>query len=147
MIPILNPITFIIRQADIPAIQWIKKNIPESETILINPFKWGYGIYAGNDGGYWISPLAGKKTVPPPVLYGLDNNRDNVLDIVNLCDWIIENKDNPKSLSKYLLTKNIRYIYIGKRGGVLSPHKLAEDQSIELIYYQDGVWIFKIKDS
>ena len=30
-------------------------------TVLINPFTWGYGLYAGNDGGFWISPLAGRK--------------------------------------------------------------------------------------
>ena len=69
MLPILNPVTILAREADRPAIQWIAENINPDETILINPFLWGYGIYAGQDGGYWITPLAGRKTMPPPMLY------------------------------------------------------------------------------
>ena len=45
LIPIINPVTILSRQADLPAIQWIDDNIPEGETIVINPFAWGYGLY------------------------------------------------------------------------------------------------------
>ena len=59
LIAIINPITVLSRNADLPAIEWVEKNIPVNETIVINPFAWGYGLYAGSDGGYWISPLSG----------------------------------------------------------------------------------------
>ncbi len=57
LITILNPSTLIFRDIDRPAFVWINENIPSEEVIFINPFAWGYGLYAGNDGGFWISPL------------------------------------------------------------------------------------------
>jgi hypothetical protein len=52
LISIINPITVLSRSADLPAIEWVKANLPQDETIVINPFSWGYGIYAGADGGF-----------------------------------------------------------------------------------------------
>ncbi len=44
-IPAMVPTTLLFREADRTAMQWIEANIPQDETILINPFLWGYGNY------------------------------------------------------------------------------------------------------
>jgi hypothetical protein len=142
LINILNPITIISRNADIPAIEWVENNIPMNETIVINPFAWGYGLYAGSDGGFWISPLSGRSTLPPPVLYGLGPGSKKIKE---QSKQIIDLSSNPDALWGFLKDNQIQYIYVGAKGGVLSPDKLSSSEHYSNIYHKDGVWIFRIK--
>jgi hypothetical protein len=146
LIPILNPTTFLFRQADQPAMTWIEENVPAGETILINPFSWGYGLYAGNDGGFWISPLTRHVTIPPPVLYGLDDNPAHVQQINEIIQKVIELSQDPTELYTYLKSINIHYIYIGARGGILSPDALRASGLFEIRFQQNGVWVFYLGD-
>jgi len=145
LMPILNPITFFIREADKQAIDWVEANIPPNETVLINPFLWNKNAYAGQDGGYWITPNAGVNTLPPPVLYTL-GDPEQIYRINQLCQQIIDNGKNPEELNALLKSHNIKYVYIGVRGGVLSPKSIKESALFQSIYEEEGVWIFKTID-
>jgi hypothetical protein len=145
LVTILNPITFLDRQADHPALAWIQDHVPLQETILINPFAWGYGIYAGNDGGYWITPMTGRKTFPPPVLYGFDTNSARNRNISEFSRRVIEYSQDPQGLYDLLEELQIQYIYIGARGGVLSPRLLQESSLYEVIYHHGPTWVLKIR--
>ncbi len=147
IVTILNPVTFLYRQDDHPALTWIAANIPADETVVINPFAWGYGLYAGNDGGYWISPLARRQTLPPPVLYGFGDDAAQMQTINALSQQIIDLAASPEDLFSLMLEQNLRYIYIGRRGGALSPTVLAQSAFFETVYHQDGVWIFKTQEN
>ncbi len=142
LVGILNPITILSRRADLPAIQWVSEHLPENETILINPFAWGYGLYAGNDGGYWLEPLSGRLTLPPPVLYGLGNGSR---EISQRSEQIISSSTDPAAMRDFMLTQNLDYIFTGARGGVIPPEKLASSGYFDLLYHQDGVWILGVK--
>lgn len=144
MLPILNPVTILSREADRPAIQWIADNVSQDETILINPFLWGYGIYAGQDGGYWITPLAGRKTMPPPILYAY-GSADEVKRVDEICKQVLAQANNPQALSGLLKEQHIRYVYLGRRGGVLSAKLLAQSGLFQTLYSHDGVWIFEVR--
>jgi len=142
LVSIINPVTVLSRQADLPAIEWINQNIPTNETIVINPFNWGYGLYAGNDGGYWISPLTGRLTLPPPVLYGMSNE---ISKINGLVQQVVETSSDPKKFHDLLSADQLQYIYIGARGGIISPLKLSGSGLFEQLYQHDGTWIFRVK--
>jgi hypothetical protein len=142
LVGIVNPITILSRNADLQAIEWVNEYIPEDETIVINPFAWGYGLYAGNDGGYWISPLSGSVTIPPPVLYGLGSGAKN---INRLSQQIVTLSPDPSAFWEFLNSQQLHYIYVGAKGGVISPQKLASSGLFNVLYHQDGVWIFSIK--
>ncbi len=146
LVTVLNPNTYLVRPADLRGIAWVKDNIPPEATVLVNPFLWGYGIYAGGDGGYWISALAGQPTLPPPVLHAMDyseaakaNNR--------LSGQIIALADRPEDLATLLHGEGIQYIFLGARGGALSPSVLLQSGHFEALYHQEGVWVFEIKNS
>jgi hypothetical protein len=142
LIPIINPVTILSRQADLPTIQWVDDHIPENEMIAINPFSWGYGLYAGNDGGYWIEALSDKLTLPPPVLYGLGPGYKL---ISHQSQQLISLSNDPPALHAYLLNQDIHYIFIGARGGVFPPEKLVSSGLFESVYRQDGAWILAVK--
>ena len=145
ILPILNPVTFLFRQADRPALTWIQEHVPTDGTILINPFLWGSGLYAGSDGGYWITPLTGRKTLPPPVLYGLDTSSQRVKEINQLSQQVIDRSQDAQTLYALLQEQGIRYIYIGVRGGVLSADVLQNSPQFSLLYHGDGTWVFQVK--
>lgn len=142
LVAILNPITILSRQADLPAIDWVSDHIPEDETIVINPFAWGYGLYGGNDGGYWIEPLTGRLTFTPPVLYGLGSGSK---EINLLSQEIISTSNDPAALREFMITQDLHYIFTGARGGVIPPEKLATSGLFDTLYRQDGVWILGVK--
>ena len=144
LLPILRPSTNLFRAADRPAMEWIAANIPADETILINPMYWGYGTYAGADGGFWITPLTGRKTIPPPVLYSLGSPSEKQR-IRTMCDTVISSAADAAGLAKYLRSQDLRYIYLGVRGGVLSPQAAAGERSVRSVVCQRGGWVFAVR--
>jgi hypothetical protein len=143
LIAILNPATILTREADIEAIQWVDRNIQDDKVILINPFAWGYGLYAGTDGGAWISALAGNPTMPPPVLYGLGSV--TVTRYVNqISEEVIRLHTSPNELWMLLKGNNIEYIFIGARGGPLFPKTLASNPHYEILYHYKNTWVIHL---
>lgn len=140
---ILNPVTFLSRNQDILAIKWVEENIPKEEKILINPFLWGYGLYAGNDGGYWITPLSGRITIPPPVLYGLSPQEDRIF-INQISQFAIDHGRDAKELYNIMSENDVAYIYLGARGGPISPKAIASNPGFNKIYDAQGVQIFEV---
>lgn len=143
IISILNPTTLLTRQADLIALKWIDQNIADDEVILINSFAWGYNLFAGSDGGAWIPALTGNPTIPPPVLYGLGSSAQKT-DINNICTEVSRLATSPDELWVYLTSQQIEYIYIGARGGAISPSALAINQHFETLYHQDTTWFFHL---
>lgn len=145
LLPIINPVTLLVREPDLRAIGWIDDNLPEDETVLINTFNWGYGVYAGRDGGYWISPLTGRATLPPPVLFGFGEPA-TIQATLDASAQIEQLGGDIAALSQHMDSLGISYLYAGVRGGPLwVPGLLASDQ-FELLYEVDGVYIFQRKD-
>ncbi len=144
LLPILNPDTVLAHQADIPAIHWIENNIPAEETILINPLAWGYGLYTGADGGFWITPLSGRKTMPPPLLYGFDTQGEISRYVTQMSKDALEKASDPIALYDLLISENIHYVYLGAKGGVFSHQKFINSGLYKPIYDKDGVWIFSL---
>jgi len=147
LIPLLNPVTFLYRQADQAAMEWIEENIPPGETILVNTFSWGYGLFAGSDGGYWISPLAGIQTMPPPVLYGMSHNIAEVSATNQLSQQIIDKGNQPRELAALMRQAGLRYIYIGAKGGALSARNLLESGLFQALYQTNGAWLLKAREA
>jgi len=144
LLPIINPITILSRQSDRTALDWISQNLPQESTFLINSFSWGFGLYAGSDGGYWISPLTGARSLPPPALYGL-GNPDTVGQINIASQLAASSETTPLKLQEMMLTNKIDYLFIGVRGGPLSLITLMQSGLFEQIYHADGVWILKVQ--
>lgn len=143
LLPLLNPTTILSRQDDLVAIRWIEENVPPGETILINPFRWGYGLYAGNDGGYWITPLAGRPTLPPSVLVGLGSSDQAYRQARVNTRQVTEAASDPQALHSLMDSLDIKYLYIGKRGGLFSPQTLLDSQLFEVVYQSRGTWVIQ----
>jgi hypothetical protein len=137
----INPITILFKDQDRNGIKWISENIPLSETIVINPAPWGYGLYMGQDAGFWISPMTNHRTIPPNVMYGL--SLEEVLAVNKYMEEITPLGESPRELWELFKRNDLQYIYIGSRGGILSPSSLVESNLFETLYHEGNNWVFK----
>lgn len=145
LVPLLNPITFLYRFGDRPAIDWVDANLAAGAEILINPFPWGYGLYAGNDGAFWLSVLTENPSMPPPVLYGISNDQAEVARVNQLSQAVLTNGANPELIANLMQENNITYMLIGIRGGVLPPAVYLNSDLFKLLYQGEGTFVFKRK--
>jgi hypothetical protein len=60
--------TVLARPGDLAALAWVERATPATTTFLVDAEPW-MGIWRGADGGWWITPLTGRRTIPPPVAY------------------------------------------------------------------------------
>jgi hypothetical protein len=142
LLPILNNQTVLLWRADLPALAWAAEHLPPNTPVAINPFAWGYGLYSGSDGGAWLPALAGHPTLPPPVLYGL-GERAARQRINALSDALLNQGHDADAVWRTLQEAGIRYVYLGARGGALSPQVLRNSSRFKVLYSADGVWIFE----
>jgi hypothetical protein len=142
LFPLLNQTTYLFRVADRPALAWIEQNIPQEEVILINPFNWGYGLYAGNDGGAWISALSGQPTLPPPVIYGFGDKAE-IRRVNKVCAQVLQHGANPDELWALMQEADLHYVYTGVRGGPISPSALLSSPLFDMLYAADGAYVFR----
>jgi hypothetical protein len=143
LLPLLNPGTAQARSGDLPAMTWMDAHLPGDAVVLINPFLWGYNLYAGNDGGSWISPLTGRQTMPPPVLYGFGTKKD-IQQVNDFTQQIISHGTDPAYLRKLMMNEGIHYVYTGVRGGPISPTALLADSHFRELYASQGAYVFEV---
>lgn len=142
LVTILNPVTILTRQADLEAIDWIDANLPQDAVFAVNPFLWGYGVYAGSDGGFWISPLAGRQTIPPPVLSGLDYRSQASQETRRLSQQILEESRDPFKLSQTLSNAGVSYVFLGGKAGAFSSEIFSGSRYFQEIFNKNGVRIY-----
>jgi hypothetical protein len=69
---IINPSTILADEDDIAALEWIEANTSRQTNFLIDVAPWS-AQWRGVDGGWWITPFTGRRTVLPPAAYGWGN--------------------------------------------------------------------------
>jgi len=145
MLPIVNPVTVLATAEDVIACDWIRANTSPSARFLVNARFWQSNTYMGTDGGYWITLLTGRSSTMPPSLYNT-GGRDYVQAVNDLAEWAagVESFDDPATRAR-LRHEGITHIYIGARGGAITPQKLAGVAGYRLVYQRGPVWIFAVE--
>lgn len=143
-------------RADLRAFAWIRDNLPTDARFLVNSFSaYGDTIYVGSDGGWWLPQMTERKSSLPPMIYSSETSEDGELaERVNKIGDLVKFKGirDAETLS-VLAGDRIGYIYIGQQNGSvndpgpkpLDPAILQADGRFELVYREDQVWIFKIR--
>jgi len=143
---ILDPWHAYVREADLTAMSWIKRNVPPSATFLVNPFSWDWDpeFITGSDAGWWLPLLAERHTLIPPMTYTLEQPLEP--DYASRVAQVAKAAARPTMPSALeLLHRNgVTHVYIGERGGVIDPVLLMDSPNYELIYHEGDVWVFSI---
>lgn len=143
---VINSATVLATKADLEAVNWIKANVPQGARFFINVDHWQYGIYRGVDGGWWISPLTGRETLLPSGLYPM-GDRDYVQGVNEVAAKASQIKGCTPEFWELIHEEKLTYIFINDlRGSVKSSH-FEDCSSVELIYTNDRIYIFRILES
>jgi hypothetical protein len=145
MLPIVNPATMLATQDDIAAMDWIRGHVPSDARFLINVHHWQGKTYVGADGGYWIPLLTGCDTVLPPAIYTY-GSAEYVKGINDLAEDIVAIESFDEGSTRQLLKDNgVTHVYIGARGGSITPQMLMDSPYYRPIYSNGAVWIFQFQ--
>jgi hypothetical protein len=68
-----------------------------------------------------------------------------VVEINQQIQQITDYASNPAALAEFLKTNQLKTIFVGEKGGIISPASLSESSLFESLFNQDGVWIFRLK--
>ncbi|MBM4429925.1 MAG: hypothetical protein FJ026_06185 [Chloroflexi bacterium] len=144
MVSLVNPATELATAEDLAAISWIEEETPADAVFLINARYWQLGVFVGTDGGYWVSPLTGRRTLLPPVSYvqGPPEYAQHINDMARIVAEI-KDGDDPQLL-QILEKEQVTHVYVGTRGGPLTPQILLHSASYRPVYCSGAVWVFEV---
>ncbi|MEZ4642975.1 MAG: hypothetical protein R3E31_09625 [Chloroflexota bacterium] len=140
---ILNEQTILAYPADREALTWAAAHLPETAKVAVNSWLWLGNTWAGNDGGAWLLTLAHRYGTTPPADYIYDrallqevNGFNEVATAVT--DW------SDSAQAAWLHAQGVTHIFVGVRGGFFDPAKLAQNPALQLLYSQNGAFIFQL---
>ncbi len=149
---LLNPFYELFTPADAQAMNWIRSHTPADALFLVNMFPaYGDTLLAGDDGGWWIPLLTGRRSTLPPLTYGSERSSvANYAQTINDFGKALHQTPLPSPAGIQLCRKaGVQYIYSG-------PHHEHVDYRVDVealrhstafttVYDRDGVVIFALK--
>ena len=82
--------------------------------------------------------------MPPPVLNSLGEASGVNQQVKEINSRVLEKAGDPPALHAYLQSQGIHYVFIGAKGGALSPRSLQDSNLFLPVYSAGGVWIFQL---
>ncbi|HEY9075863.1 MAG TPA: DUF6541 family protein [Anaerolineaceae bacterium] len=141
---LVNPVTVFADSGDAAALAWVQEHTPLDARFLINSTPWLGSISRGVDGGYWLTPVTGRSTLPPSAAYGW-----GAKEYVRQVEGWISRAQALKGCSPefWALAEEagFTHIYLKRGVGGLAPESFMGCTGLETIYDQDGVVILKVR--
>ena len=136
-----------ITDGDEEAMLWMRDNLPRNAYVLANPFAFGWapGNVYGSDAGMWVPLVAGvSASVPPLPAY---NEKLADPDYTNKILNVIHNEPfhNVDADWQALKDAGVTHIFVGSRGGALDVPQLLQSDHTQLIFHQDGAFVFELR--
>ncbi len=141
---IVNPVTVMVTEDDIAALNWIRENTPEDARFYINTTHWQNGVYRGVDGGGWILPYTGRWALVPTVFYGFSPDKEGNLLLRDWGETASEIETCSDEFWRIVEEADLDYVYIWEGKGSLQTKGLRICESFDIAYLNDKVLIYKI---
>lgn len=143
---ILSPRTVFADTDDRRAVLWAAANTPADAVFLINTEYWQNGLYRGSDGGWWLLPLANRRTLLPPMLYSFAD-RAYILKTNGLAEEVSRLEGCTVDFWRLVREQGVTHVYIKEGVGSLKPETFDSCRGVMEIFHTGKVWIFRIDSS
>jgi hypothetical protein len=135
-----------VSSCDVEAAQWISENIPPDAVFMINTYAFPFAprYIIGIDGGYWLPLLANRMTVVPPMTYQNERFESAKMEKTMVRLHNLEGHlTSPKAIDE-LHGAHVTHVYVGGVGGIISVDELLKSSHFQLLYRNNGCYIFKV---
>jgi len=140
---IVNPRTVFADSDDRQAVLWAAAHTPSEAVFLVNTEYWQNGLYRGSDGGWWLLPLANRRTLLPPMLYSFADRA--YIDQTNmLAAEVSQLQGCTEDFWALVRVQGITHIYIKEGVGSLKPADLDKCRGLEEIFRIGKVRIYRV---
>lgn len=139
---IANPATVIATQADTRALDWVNANTPQTARFFVNAARW-QSMYRGVDGGYWLMPITGRFGLVPPNFYSL-GTAEYVQQINGWAERAQSVDGCTPAFWQLVEDADLTHVYLREEVGALQPVALQNCPNLQLIYQENGVFIYQI---
>ena len=143
-INILNPQTILALPQDTAALSWAGDNLPDDARVAVNAWRWLGATWAGSDGGAWLVPLTGRAATTPPVDHIYNVELFAEVRAFNEAAMAVVDWSDPTT-ADWLARQGVTHVFVGRRGGFFDPAALARNPGLDMIYQQDGTFVFAVK--
>jgi len=141
----INPVTVLVNEADLMALDWIVEKTPPEAHFYINTTYWMGNSFRGADGGGWILPYTGRWALVPTIFYGFSPDGDwsgQLRDWGEAASQITSCSDMFWNLVE---EAELGWVYLREGVGSLQPEGLSNCAGIREVYAQQGAVIYKIE--
>jgi hypothetical protein len=143
---IINPRTVLADADDRRAVLWAAANTPVDAVFLINTQYWQNDLFRGVDGGWWLLPLANRRTLLPPMLYSF-SDRAYIDQTNTVAAEVSTLKGCTEAFWSLVRKQGVTYIYSRKGTGSLQPEDLDSCRGLVEIYRIGNVRIYRVDSS
>jgi hypothetical protein len=143
---IVNPRTVFADADDRRAVLWAAANTPPEAVFLINTEYWQSGLFRGVDGGWWLLPLANRRTLLPPMLYSFAD-RAYIDQTTDLAAEVSSLQGCTEDFWALVREQGVTYIYIKEGVGSLKPADLDSCRGLVEIYRIGKVRIYRVSST
>jgi len=143
---IVNPVTVLVTEEDIEALNWIRENTPEDARFYINTTHWQSGVYRGVDGGGWILPYTGRWAIVPTIFYGFSPDKEQNQQIREWGEAASEISTCSEEFWRIVEEADLDYVYIREGIGSLQEEGLAGCEGVESVYEDSTVRIWQLRE-
>jgi hypothetical protein len=141
---IVNPVTVMVTEDDIAALNWIRENTPEDAHFYINTTHWQNGVYRGVDGGGWILPYTGRWALVPTVFYGFSPDKEHNQQLIAWGKEASKITTCSEEFWELVDEADLDWVYIREGVGSLGAEGMAGCEGLEKVYEGDGVSIWTL---
>ena len=141
-VDVVNPVTVLLFEDDLRAIEWSRENLPADALVLVNSRLWQGDIHVGTDGGWWLPVLAGRRATLPSILYHQGPSEDR--EAVNSFAALVEQApslDDPALVGR-LAAEGVTHVFVGARAGRLLPKELDASDHYRAVFVHGAARVY-----
>lgn len=132
---------------DRAAIAWVADSTPPEARFLVNTAGWLGNVDRGEDGGWWLLPLAGRQVSTPPVVYTYGQGA-YVRDVKRQTAWLRDAKEPaPPQIAAFMRANGYQYVYATVGARLLAPALLLQSGLFEELHRQGRVSILRLRET
>ena len=142
---IVNPVTVLVTEDDIEALDWIRENTPEDARFFINTTYWQNDVYRGVDGGGWLLPYTGRWAVVPTVFYGFSPDPIYNAQIRQWGEDASRITTCSDAFWALVAEADLGWVYLREGVGGLGAAGLAGCEGVEEVYAGGRVSVWRVE--